>query len=548
MRAKKDMDKICDGICQVMEGKLYFCVVQRGENKDARASRLPRPAICFSVDDELVYEPFYADFGPLNLACTYHFCIKLQQLLKEVEADGHCVCFCCSSDPKKKANAAVLLGAYLVIVEHWEPEVAYAPLSQFASYLPFRDPTCAASTYHLTVRDCVRALAKAKQTGWIDFSSFNVDEYEYFEKVENGDLNWMVPNKLVAFCGPGARRIEKCGYQTLVPEDYVDYFKQTSVNTVIRLNRRMYNKHNFTDHGISLHDLYFPDGSCPPERIVQRFLEILEGSSGAVAVHCKAGLGRTGVLIGCYIMKHYRFTANEVLGYLRIVRPGSVIGRQQHFLQNMQSRMWKAGEMMKHQKLTNIKNMRQNVPPAGNDFIVATSDVALVSAMAGLSTGTGTCQHGKGKFQGTKLYLANPVVRKTSALGLNESSSAKCSMPKGMGRNNSDLKAKQKRFLVNEEGLNDVRSSGANASPLSAQSTRTSSTSLSVPCAPGNAAARRKHFFSTSTCKKLLPFKENPCPYNLQPHSTLCLNSDKPRILSKANVDHRIPSRNVCTQ
>ena len=26
----------------------------------------------------------------------------------------------------------------------------------------------------------------------------------------------------------------------------------------------------------------------------------------------QAGLGRTGALIGCYIMKHYRFTCNEV--------------------------------------------------------------------------------------------------------------------------------------------------------------------------------------------------------------------------------------------
>ena len=26
----------------------------------------------------------------------------------------------------------------------------------------------------------------------------------------------------------------------------------------------------------------------------------------------QAGLGRTGVLIGCYLMKNFRFTANEV--------------------------------------------------------------------------------------------------------------------------------------------------------------------------------------------------------------------------------------------
>jgi hypothetical protein len=31
-----------------------------------------------------VYEPFFADFGPLNLACTYRFCWKLHHLLKVV--------------------------------------------------------------------------------------------------------------------------------------------------------------------------------------------------------------------------------------------------------------------------------------------------------------------------------------------------------------------------------------------------------------------------------------------------------------------------------
>jgi len=45
-----------------------------------------------------------------------------------------------------------------------------------------------------------------------------------------------------------------------------------------------------------------------------------------------AGLGRTGTLIACYIMKHYRMTAAETIAWIRINRPGSVIGPQQHFL------------------------------------------------------------------------------------------------------------------------------------------------------------------------------------------------------------------------
>jgi len=51
-------------------------------------------------------------------------------------------------------------------------------------------------------------------------------------------------------------------------------------------------------------------------------------NAGAVAVHCKAGLGRTGTLIGLYCMKHYQIGAEAFIGWTRIARPGSVLGPQ----------------------------------------------------------------------------------------------------------------------------------------------------------------------------------------------------------------------------
>ena len=310
----------------------------------------------FSIDDTLVYWNFFLDFGPLNLGQLYRFCAMLNGKLQSPELRDKTIYYYSSTHPHARANAAFLLGAWQILYLGRSPDEAYKPLDDYGpNFPPFHDASPCACTYDVTVLHCLKGLAKARYHNFFNFDTFDLAEYEHFEAVENGDLNWLVEGKFFAFAGPHDRNrsSQMDGYQTLAPEDYVPYFTRKDVGLIVRLNKPYYNKNKFVQMGADHIDLYYLDGSNPPMRILKKFIAVAEQARGAIGVHCKAGLGRTGTCIGCYCMKHFKFSAAEIIGWMRICRPGSVIGPQQHFMQEMEQtlqriwpnawRIWKRG-------------------------------------------------------------------------------------------------------------------------------------------------------------------------------------------------------------
>lgn len=67
--------RICGRLAEIIPEQLYFCSFYDRPKSDASTSY-------YYVDDDVHYDSFYSDFGPLNLSVLYRFCVKLDEKLK----------------------------------------------------------------------------------------------------------------------------------------------------------------------------------------------------------------------------------------------------------------------------------------------------------------------------------------------------------------------------------------------------------------------------------------------------------------------------------
>jgi hypothetical protein len=74
-------------------------------------------------------------------------------------------------------------------------------------------------------------------------------------------------------------------------------------------------------------------------------------------------------------MKHHGFTAREAMGWLRIVRPGSVIGQQQQFLCDKEELMHQCGDAFRRRG-----GSRRVAAPANADLAAVEAYVAAAAA------------------------------------------------------------------------------------------------------------------------------------------------------------------------
>lgn len=98
------------------------------------------------------------------------------------------------------------------------------------------------------------------------------------------------------------------------------------------------------------------------------------------------------------MMKHHKLTAEETIGWLRICRPGSVIGQQQQYMKSMQSKLWKEGDLyearMRQRRLATVESVSQAPADLSRQSSVNKSRRKLSEGAADLTNDIGSMSLG----------------------------------------------------------------------------------------------------------------------------------------------------------
>jgi len=317
----------------LIPGRLSFVAHEDDEHTAAEISRNPE-LFFFSTDLHERYRPFCSDFGPVNLAAVARFCEYMRDKEADARLAGRHLVYYCSDDVESVSNAAFLLGAHLLLQHAHTPDAAARPFTTIHGIpiVPFRDATFVKSSFPLTVLDCLRGLRRAVEMGWFRLGEFDVDAYEALDDADV-DMHRVCP-KFIACRGPDQHAAD-----TPPVDETMARLRGLGASAVVRLNEASsYGREASERAGLRHYELFFEDCKTPSDALVAKFLSVARNHS-VVGVHCQAGLGRTGTMIGVWLVGACGFTAAEAIAWLRIVRPGSVIGPQQNYLQWIEARL-----------------------------------------------------------------------------------------------------------------------------------------------------------------------------------------------------------------
>ena len=131
------------------------------------------------------------------------------------------------------------------------------------------------------------------------------------------NFSWLIDNKLAG-----------SGMPTSVSE--IDWILKQGVRSVITMTENSLPESWIKD----VKYLHVPteDFSAPDMEQIDDAVEFIQNrieNNEPVMVHCAAGIGRTGTILACYLVKYQKLSAKDAIQKVRKERPGSIQSESQ---------------------------------------------------------------------------------------------------------------------------------------------------------------------------------------------------------------------------
>lgn len=107
---------------------------------------------------------------------------------------------------------------------------------------------------------------------------------------------------------------------------------ERGVTVIVNLDRRPHDPSLLARYGLTEVHLPVADFTAPPPDVLDRGVAAIvtaRANGNGVCVHCAGGLGRTGTLLACYLIRSEGLSAPAAIAEIRRRRPGSVETRSQ---------------------------------------------------------------------------------------------------------------------------------------------------------------------------------------------------------------------------
>ncbi|HHT9133340.1 MAG TPA: dual specificity protein phosphatase 23 [Candidatus Avalokitesvara rifleensis] len=128
------------------------------------------------------------------------------------------------------------------------------------------------------------------------------------------NFSWLVPDEIAGMARPASK-----------VSDF-EFLKERDIDAIVSLTESPLSNTLIEEFGFEYKHVPVEDLTAPTLEQIDEFVEFavrMKKMGKKVAVHCEAGIGRTGTMLACYLV-HGGYSARDAVNEVRKKRPGSI--------------------------------------------------------------------------------------------------------------------------------------------------------------------------------------------------------------------------------